>query len=123
MSGDGVASDLIVAAATVPAGGCRSIVRLAGDSLDVVLTRLVEPDASGFVRPGQPPRAVPGRLHAEGLGREWGCVPVMVLHWPGPGGPTGSPLAELQLPGSPVLVDAVVAEACRLGAQIGRAHV
>ncbi len=112
--------DLIVAAATVPAGAARAIVRLAGDRLTEVLAALVEPDAGGFATVGEHPRVVYGRLHPEGLGREWGCVPLHVLHWPGPGGPTGGPLAELQLPGSPPLVDAVIAEACRLGARLAR---
>ncbi len=112
--------DLIVAAATVPAGGGRAIVRLAGDRLDEVLGALIEPDAPGFAPRGSSPRVVAGGLHAAGLGREWGRVPVHVLHWPGPSGPMGGPLAELQLPGSPVLVEAVVAEACRLGARLAR---
>ena len=40
-------TDLIVAAATVPVGGPRAIVRLAGDRLTDVLTALVEPEAGG----------------------------------------------------------------------------
>jgi len=43
-----------------------------------------------------------------------------VLHWPGPGGPIGGPLAEVQLPCSAPLVAAVVAEACRHGARLAR---
>lgn len=113
-------TDLIVAAATVPVGGARAIVRLAGDRLTDVLQTLVEPEAAGFAEVGERPRVVYGRLHPEGLGREWGCVPLHLLHWPGPAGPTGGPLAELQLPGSPPLVDAVIAEACRLGARLAR---
>lgn len=113
-------TNLIVAAATVPVGGPRAIVRLAGDRLTDVLTALVEPEAGGFAEIGERPRVVYGRLHAEGIGREWGCVPLHLLHWPGPAGPTGGPLAELQLPGSPPLVDAVIAEACRLGARLAR---
>ena len=113
-------TDLIVAAATVPVGGPRAIVRLAWDRLTDVLTALVEPEAGGFAEIGERPRVVSGRLHPEGIGREWGCVPLYVLHWPGPAGPTGGPLAELQLPGSPPLVDAVITEACRLGARLAR---
>lgn len=118
--GNSLPTDLIVAAATVPAGAARAIVRLAGDRLIDVLAALVESDAGGFATVGEHPRVVYGRLHPEGLGREWGCVPLHVLHWPGHGGPTGGPLAELQLPGSPPLVDAVIAEACRLGARLAR---
>ena len=120
LSVNSLPADLIVAAATVPIGGLRAIVRLAGDRLTDVLAELVEPEAERFAEPGEQPRVVYGRLHPEGLGREWGCVPLHLLHWPGPAGPTGGPLAEVQLPGSPPLVDAVIAEACRLGARLAR---
>jgi tRNA modification GTPase len=60
------------------------------------------------------------RLAANGLARGWGPLPVDVLVWPGPGGPIGGPLAELQLPASVPLVDAVIAEACRHGARLAR---
>mgnify|MGYP006274055507 CR=1 FL=1 len=113
--------DLIVAAATPTGFGARAIVRLAGDGLDTVLDRLfdaVEPrDPS---RRGATPRALEARLAAAGLGREWGPLPVVILHWPGPGGPVGGPLAEVQLPAATPLVDAVVAEACRHGARPAR---
>ena len=60
------------------------------------------------------------RFRVASLGREWGEIAVDILHWPGPGGPVGGPLAEVQLPGSAVLVEAVVAEACRHGARLAR---
>ncbi|MGB8852550.1 MAG: tRNA uridine-5-carboxymethylaminomethyl(34) synthesis GTPase MnmE, partial [Pirellulales bacterium] len=113
-------TELIVAPATVPGPGARAIVRLAGDGLDGLLTRLVTAQGSGFARPGESPRVVPARLAGSGLGAEWGEVPVEILHWPGPGGPIGGPLAEVQLPASAPLVEAVVAEACRHGARLAR---
>jgi tRNA modification GTPase len=113
-------TELIVAPATVPGPGARAIVRLAGDGLDGLLARMVVAEGSGFARPGESPRVVPARLAASGLGAEWGEVPVEILHWPGPGGPIGGPLAEVQLPASPPLVEAVVAEACRNGARLAR---
>jgi len=113
-------TELIVAPATVPGPGARAIVRLAGDGLDGLLARMVVVEASGFARPGESPRVVPARLAACGLGAEWGEVPVEILHWPGPGGPIGGPLAEMQLPPSTPLVEAVVAEACRHGARLAR---
>jgi tRNA modification GTPase len=113
--------DLIVAAATPLGFGARAIVRLTGAGLDAVLPRLFDAVGTpGFARPGEPPRLVEARLACDGLGHEWGAVPVAVLHWPGPGGPVGGPLAEVQLPGSAALVDAVVAEACRHGARLAR---
>ena len=113
-------TELIVAPATVPGRGARAIVRLAGDGLNGLLARMLMAEGSGFARPGESPRVVPARLAASGLGAEWGELPVDVLHWPGPGGPIGGPLAELQLPASAPLVEAVVAEACRHGARLAR---
>jgi tRNA modification GTPase len=113
------ADELIVAPATVAGCGGRAVVRLAGDGLDGLLSRLFRPAAAGFARPGERPRVVAARL-ADDLAREWGAVDVDVLHWPGPAGPIGGPLAEAQLPCSGPLIDAVVAEACRHGARLAR---
>jgi tRNA modification GTPase len=113
-------TELIVAPATVPGPGARAIVRLAGDGLHGLLARMVVAEGSGFARPGESPRVVSARLAAPGLGAEWGELPVEILHWPGPGGPIGGPLAEVQLPASAPLVEAVVAEACRHGARLAR---
>jgi tRNA modification GTPase len=113
--------DLIVAAATVPAPGCRAIVRLAGAELDRLLVALLVPDSgAACVVTGGPPRLVAARLAAAGPLADFGPVPVAVLHWPGPGGPLGGPLAEVQLPGAPPLVEAVVAAACSHGARLAR---
>jgi tRNA modification GTPase len=111
-------AELIVAPATVPGSGARAIVRLAGDALDGLLPRLFA--AAAWPRPGMAPRAVAATLARDGLARDWGELPVQVLVWPGPGGPIGGPLAEVQLPASVPLVDAVVAEACRHGARLAR---
>lgn len=108
--------DLIVAPATVPGRGVRSIVRLGGAGLDDVLAGL-------FVLPvplPPSPRAIPATLRPDRLGGEWGTLAVEILRWPGPAGPTGGPLAELQLPCSQPLVEAIVGEACRLGARLAR---
>jgi len=113
-------ADLIVAPATGDGPGARAIVRLAGDGLAGLLAALVTAEPPGFAAAGERPRLVAARLAATGLGRDWGPLPVEILHWPGPGGPLGGPLAELQLPGSGPLVAAVVAEACRLGARLAR---
>jgi tRNA modification GTPase len=108
--------DLIVASATVPGRGVRSIIRLSGEGLDGLLEEL-------FVLP-KPlpagPRAIPVTLRADRLGGEWGAIAIEILRWPGPAGPTGGPLAELQLPCSQPLVEAIVGEACRLGARLAR---
>lgn len=113
-------TDLIVAPATAPVGGGRAIVRFAGDGVEPILATLIDAGSSGWGMEGRPPRLVSGCLHPDGLGREWGSVSVTVTHWPGPMGPIGGPLAEVHLPGSPPLVAAFVAEACRLGARLAR---
>lgn len=108
--------DLIVAPGTVPGAGVRAIVRLAGDGLDRLLGEM-------FAFPhGLPARAgvVVGVFRDDRLGSAWGPVRVPILRWPGPSGPIGGPLAELQLPCSTPLVDAVVVEACGRGARMAR---
>lgn len=110
--------ELIVAPATVPGSGARAIVRLAGDALGALLPQLFT--AVRWPRCGEAPRGVAATLARDGLGRDWGELPLHVLVWPGPGGPIGGPLAEVQLPASVPLVDAVVAEACRCGCRLAR---
>ena len=112
------AIELIVAPATVPGNGARAVVRLAGDGLGELLRSLLS--ANAWPQHGERPRVVQATLAAEGLGRDWGELPIEVLVWPGPAGPIGAPLAEVQLPASAPLVDAVIAEACRLGARLAR---
>jgi len=112
--------ELIVAPATVRGFGARSVVRLAGDGLEALLATLFRPRGAGFTTVGQGPRLVAAWLADEPLGLEWGSLEVEVLYWPGPAGPIGCPLAEVQLPCSPLLSDAIVAEACRHGARLAR---
>jgi len=112
--------ELIVAPGTVTGSGARAVVRLSGDGLDRLLGKLFVPTAGGFARHGEHPRLVAAKLAASDLTTEWGELPVEVLHWPGPQGPTGGPLAEVQLPASVPLVDALVATACRSGARLAR---
>ena len=112
--------ELIVAPATVTGSGARAVVRLSGDGLDRLLSDLFAPSAAGFPRHGERPRLVAARLASREMTAEWGELPVEILHWPGPQGPTGGPLAEVQLPASAPLVDAVVAAACRSGARLAR---
>ena len=112
--------ELIVAPATVRGSGARAIVRLSGEGLERLLNDLFAATGAGFVRQGELPQLVAARLAARELTAEWGELPVELIHWPGPQGPTGGPLAEVQLPASGPLVDAVVAAACRHGARLAR---
>lgn len=116
-------TDLIVAPATPPRPAVRAIVRLTGDGLVELLGRMftaAEGEPLALPTVGQPPRQIPLRLHRESLGRDWGELPVAMLFWPGPSGPLGAAVAEVQLPGSPLLQAALVEEACRLGARLAR---
>jgi tRNA modification GTPase len=111
---------LIIAPATAGGAGARAIVRMAGGGLDRLLGALFTPQPGGdFAAAGERPRLVAARLGPV-LADEWGELDLEILHWPGPAGPMGGPLAEVQLPASTPLVDAVVAEACRHGARLAR---
>jgi tRNA modification GTPase len=113
-------SELIVAPATAAGAGGRGIVRIAGEGLETLLATLFRPVGAGFAATGGRPRLVAATLARPGLAMDWGDLPVDVVHWPGPQGPTGGPLAEVQLPASHLLSAAVVAEACRHGARPAR---
>jgi len=119
-SADATPETLIVAAATPAGGGARAIVRLAGEDLPRLLRELFDFGGTADGLATGPPCLIAARLAAAGLGRAWGALPVTMLWWPGPAGPTGGPLAEVQLPGSGPLVAAFVAEACRHGARLAR---
>jgi tRNA modification GTPase len=112
--------ELLVAPATVRGPAARAVVRLSGAGLEAVLAALFSPTAGGFASPGEGPRLLRATLSPQWLADEWAAVPVEILQWPGPGGPTGGPLAEVQLPAATALVDAVIAAACRLGARLAR---
>lgn len=116
-------TDLIVAPATAPQPAARSIVRLTGEGLGSVLFRLfVLADGSRLRLPDQHHAAqnVEVRFHPDSLGSRWGELPVSLLFWPGPGGPLGAAVAEVQLPGSAPLQAALVQEVCRFGARLAR---
>ena len=116
-------TDLIVAPATAPQPSARSIVRFAGDGLSGVLCHLfLSADGSPLQLPDlqQSAQMVDVVFHPESLGLVWGELPVAMLFWPGPAGPLGSAVAEVQLPGSAPLQAALVQEACRLGARLAR---
>lgn len=115
--------ELIVAAATVNGPGARAVVRLSGAGVDRLLGCLLAFSGPGPSRsdgPGAGPERLEACLNASAVGPAWGGLPVALLWWPGPGGPTGGPLAELQLPAAPHLVDLVATAACQAGARPAR---
>jgi tRNA modification GTPase len=111
--------DLIVAPATCGGYGARAIVRLSGDGVAPLLQTLLTACGDGFTSSARRPRVVAATF-AEPLAAEWGALDVEVLFWPGPAGPTGEPLAEVQLPASGPLAEAFVTECCRRGARLAR---
>ena len=116
-------TDLIVAPATAPQPAARSIVRLTGEGLGSVLSRLfVLADGSPLRLPEKHHAAqnIEVRFHFDSLGSRWGELPVSLLFWPGPAGPLGAAVAEVQLPGSAPLQAAMVQEVCRFGARLAR---
>jgi len=116
-------TDLIVAPATAPQPAARSIVRFTGDGLSGILRCLFcSADGLPLQLPNlqQPAQLIDVTFNPESLGSVWGELPVAVLFWPGPAGPLGAAVAEVQLPGSAPLQAAFVQEACRLGARLAR---
>ncbi len=116
----GAPEEMIVAAATAAGSGLRAIVRIAGGETISVISRLCEPCGDAWPCVGESPRCVPAVIAEPQLAEDYGRVPCELLVWPGPGGPLGGPLAELQLPGAPPLVAAVVEAACRVGCRLAK---
>jgi len=87
------------------------VLRLSGDGLIVAADRLLPPRCP---RPGPDRAALRGEL-------EWtpgGRVGVELLVFPGPGSATGEDVLELHLPGSPPVVEAVLAGLLARGARL-----
>jgi tRNA modification GTPase len=112
--------ELIVAPASVAAASLRAIVRLAGVDVVAMLDAICEPHLGGWPHEGSPPRCVRAALCEPRLAAAFGRVPCEVIIWPGPAGPLGGPLAEIQLPGVTPLVESLVETVCRLGGRLAR---
>lgn len=110
--------EVIVALASAAGSGARAVVRLSGAGLDALLGTWLRFDGAGPGPAG--PSRLTARLAIADAGKEWADIPVTVLWWPGPGGPTGGPLAELHLPAAPLLVERVITAACERGARPAR---
>lgn len=110
--------DTIAAVATPPGQGGVGIVRLSGPLSLRILQHLTAKDAT------RPPAFTPRMLH-----RVWISVPdatgareaideSLAVHMPGPASFTGEDVAEIHCHGGQVVLFAVLAEACRLGARM-----
>jgi tRNA modification GTPase len=116
----GSPDELIVAAATASGGGLRAIVRIAGADTKQLLSQLFEPVLAEWPQVGEPATCVPVVIQEPLLARDYGRLLCDVLFWPGPSGPLGGPLAEVQLPGSPPLVADVIAATQRHGCRLAK---
>lgn len=97
--------DTIAALASAPGSAARGIVRLSGPRVLNVLREWFVSQADPFRR--RTAWATPGEIRVTGLGRP---VPVDLLLWPTGRSYTGQPLAELHAPGSPPLLEAILAD-------------
>ncbi len=107
-----VRDDTIAAIASPPGGGLRGIVRVSGPATESIWR--------GFCTPlkedaGNGPRVVPVIVR---LPPPWPVIAARVCWWPGPRSYTRQPVAEWHVPGSPPLLDAILAAVCQLGARL-----
>ncbi|HND54323.1 MAG TPA: 50S ribosome-binding GTPase, partial [Pirellulaceae bacterium] len=137
-------SDTIAAIASAPGGSLRGVVRISGpDCLECVRalfrpTRAKSVDAASpsasfatlkrdsattrdtLRSDDEPSAAGPARVIAGlvALPAPWGELPVELYWWPGVRSYTRQPTAEFHTLGSPPLVGALLAAACRSGARL-----
>lgn len=109
--------DVIAALASPPGGAARGIIRLSGPDVRGPLRGLFTPDD-----PQRWERATRAERHTGRLRLPDCRVPLDadVLLWPTRRSYTGAPLAELHLPGSPPLLEGVLAELHARGARPAR---
>ncbi|MCA9079950.1 MAG: 50S ribosome-binding GTPase [Planctomycetaceae bacterium] len=102
--------EIIAAIASAPGAGVRGIIRLSGPALDHFLRQLFPSEVLG--------QGTPRRTQVSLQPESWSApIPVALHFWPTRRSFTGEPLAELHLPGSPPLINAVLTEAYRHGAR------
>jgi tRNA modification GTPase len=107
--------DTIAALASAPGGSDRGLLRVSGPETGLVLERLWE----GTPHPTPPFQRGRHALRLRLPGGR-GVIPVEVQAWPTSRSYTGQPLAELHLPGSPPLLQAVLARLYACGARPAR---
>jgi tRNA U34 5-carboxymethylaminomethyl modifying GTPase MnmE/TrmE len=104
--------DTIAAIASPPGGGLRGIVRVSGPATESIWRT--------FCEPRSPVSATAARVVSVSvrLPAPWPPIQALLCWWPGPRSYTRQPVAELHLPGSPPLLDAVLAAICHAGARL-----
>jgi tRNA modification GTPase len=107
-----VRDDTIAAIASPPGGGLRGIVRISGPAAESIWRAFCTPLAP----PAEAsPCVIPVLVH---LAPPWPPISARLCWWPGPRSYTRQPVAEWHLPGSPPLLDAVLAAVCQAGARL-----
>lgn len=104
--------DTIAAIASPPGSGLRGIVRISGPGAEPIWRTLCELPATDS---GAAASVFPVSVR---LPTPWPRINAWLFWWPGPRSYTRQPVAELHLPGSPPLLDAVLAAVCRAGARL-----
>lgn len=112
--------DTIVAVSSPPGPGARAVVRLSGPGSRQIAGAAWRSDALVGDHAGQPPSGIPGtRAVLRGSFDDGKSLLPGFLFWmPGPASYTREDVVELHLPGSPPLVDAVLARLFQLGARL-----
>lgn len=108
--------DTIAAIASPPGGARRGIVRISGPLIRHILSGWFQPDDTGAWGRARFAARYPGRIVSV---NQRAPIAVDLYDWPSRSY-TGQPLAELHLPGSPPLLDAVLSEALQRGARMAR---
>jgi tRNA modification GTPase len=110
--------DTIAAIASAAGGAARGIVRISGPAAIDCLRALFEPHADVSPWPPHAAAMCDGTLIIPVEPPIW--LPVAAYVWPTDRSYSRQPTVELHLPGSPPLVEAVLAAVCRCGARPAR---
>jgi len=110
---DLLGEDTIVALATPPGASLVGIVRLSGKKALSICERLFLPEARGTIARPEVYSALVGKLRLNQM-----LVPASLYLMPAPYSYTREDVAEIHLPGAPVLLSLAVEECLKLGARL-----
>jgi tRNA modification GTPase len=110
--------DTITAIASPPGPAERGIIRISGPEAMLIVSRMFASAESGNQwQLSRLPRRWPGKVNISVFCR---AVPAALLFWPTRRSYTGQMMAELHLPGSEPILEAVLEDVCRYGARMAR---
>ena len=109
--------DTIAALASPPGAAARGLIRLSGHGCREVLETCFSAAQPEQWRTARQATRFTGTLQLAGISRQ---IPAAVCLWPGRRSYTGEPAAELHLPGSPPLLEAVLSQLHTAGARPAR---